>query len=282
MLKRLQKLWDFSCSWTGSAIIVIIIILFLGQSFRIPSGSMKNTLLVGDFVFVKKFSYGLLIPYIPFLEIPIMPDITGNGHLISAAGPVRGDIVVFRYPAQPKMHFVKRCVAKDGDEVIFANKTLYVHMHEGDAYMREKYPKKLITLLGKLFVKEPYTQAGIHYDDRVNIDAIILQYLSMHRFAMTPIEIDEFAKNEMGINAYYFKVPKGEYFMMGDNRDHSSDSRFWGSVPYKYIVGKPWFIYLSLDKDYAVRWDRVGRLVDTLQNDPKFIKHHESELNALE
>jgi signal peptidase I len=72
-------------------------------------------------------------------------------------------------------------------------------------------------------------------------------------------------------NAFYKKVPNKEYFMMGDNRDHSNDSRFWGSVPYSLIVGKPWFIYFSWDKNYRVRWNRIGRIIDTLQTDKRFL-----------
>lgn len=281
-IKILAKLYNFSESWSGTLIIVFVVILFFAQAFRIPSGSMKNTLLVGDFVFVKKFSYGIVIPHIPWLELPLLPDFNKNGHLLSMPGPKRGDIVVFRYPKDPKMHFVKRCVARSGDELIFHQKTLYVRMSEGDAYMREKYPNKLSKIGDKLFVREPFEKAGIHYDKRVDIDSIIFRYLAMKQFAMQPILIEGFKANKYGFNAYYFKVPKDEYFMMGDNRDHSSDSRFWGSVPYKYIVGKPWFVYFSMDENFAVRWDRTGRLVQSLEDNKLFIKHNPSDINALE
>ena len=257
---------------TGTIIFVLLVIFFFIQAFIIPSGSMKNTLLVGEMLFVKKFSYGIPTPHIPWLEIPILPDFDDDGHLISGEGPKRGDIVVFRYPKDEKIHFVKRCVAKGNDRVIYANKTLYVSMSEGEEFMQQNYPKeKLVRLGGKLFVKEPYKQKGIHYEEQVNMDDLIEKYALLGQFAMTKINLKELG------NAYVFDVPENEYFMMGDNRDFSSDSRFWGSVPYKLVVGQPWFVYMSFDKDYNIRWERIGRFVDTLENEEKFIKDDDSE-----
>lgn len=267
----LKKFYTFFNSWTGTIIFVLLVIFFFVQAFIIPSGSMKNSLLVGEMLFVKKFSYGIPTPHIPWLEIPILPDFNDDGHLISGDGPKRGDIVVFRYPHDEKIHFVKRCVAKGNDRVIYANKTLYVSMSEGEDFMRENYPKDdLIKLGGRLFVKEPYKQRGIHYEEQVNMDDLIEKYALLGQFAMTKINLKELG------NAYVFDVPENEYFMMGDNRDFSSDSRFWGSVPYKLIVGQPWFVYMSFDKNYNIRWERIGRFVDSLENEEKFIKDDDS------
>ncbi|EAI2137432.1 signal peptidase I [Campylobacter upsaliensis] len=267
----LKKFYTFFNSWTGTIIFVLLVIFFFVQAFIIPSGSMKNSLLVGEMLFVKKFSYGIPTPHIPWLEIPILPDFDDDGHLISGDGPKRGDIVVFRYPHDEKIHFVKRCVAKGNDRVIYANKTLYVSMSEGEDFMRENYPKDdLIKLGGRLFVKEPYKQKGIHYEEQVNMDDLIEKYALLGQFAMTKINLKELG------NAYVFDVPENEYFMMGDNRDFSSDSRFWGSVPYKLIVGQPWFVYMSFDKNYNIRWERIGRFVDSLENEEKFIKDDDS------
>ncbi|MFQ6342088.1 signal peptidase I [Campylobacter sp. VTCC 70190] len=278
-MEFLKKLYKFSQSWTGTIVIVLLVIFFFIQAFVIPSGSMKNTLLVGDFLFVKKFSYGIPTPHIPWLELPVLPDFDKDGHLIRGEGPKRGDIVVFRNPRNEKEHFVKRCVGVGKDRIVYANKTLYVRMHEGDEYMKEHYPNDLITLGGQIYVKEPYKQKGIHYDPQRDIESDILRYLSIGDFAMAPTYFKELG-NHMGFsggNAYVFDVSENEYFMIGDNRDYSYDSRFWGSVPYSLIVGKPWFVYFSWDKDKNVRWERIGRFVDTLENDEKYIHDHDDE-----
>ncbi|HIH2119498.1 TPA: signal peptidase I [Campylobacter coli] len=275
----LKKLYKFSQSWTGTVIIVLLVIFFFIQAFVIPSGSMKNTLLVGDFLFVKKFSYGIPTPHIPWLEIPVLLDFDKDGHLIKGQSPQRGDIVVFRNPKNEKEHFVKRCVGVGGDRIVYANKTLYVRMHEGDEFMKEHYPDDLATLGGQIYVKEPYRQKGIHYDLNKDIESDILRFLSVGKFAMSPTYFKELGNNIgfSGGNAYVFDVAEEEYFMVGDNRDYSYDSRFWGSVPYRLIVGKPWFVYFSWDQDKNVRWERIGRFVDTLENEEEYIHDHDDE-----
>ncbi len=282
-MQKLKKLRAFSESWTGTIIIVLLVIFFFIQAFTIPSGSMKNTLLVGDFLFVKKFSYGIPTPHIPWLEVPVLPDFDGDGHLIAGEGPKRGDIVVFRSPQNEKVHFVKRCVAKGGDEVLINGGSLLVRMSEGDEYMRERYADKIVLVEGRAFVKEPFEHKGIHNDERVDMEGVYLEHLAAGRFAMAPVFVSGLGElGASGGNAYYYQVPENAYFMMGDNRDHSSDSRFWGAVPYRLIVGSPWFSYFSWDKDYNIRWERIGRLVETLQSDERFIHEDLSEINALE
>lgn len=251
MKERLIKLYHWSNSWTGTIVIVLLIIFFIAQAFVIPSGSMKNTLLIGDHLFVKKFAYGVPTPHIPWLEIPILPDSDNDGHLIEGPKPKRGDIVIFRYPINEKIHYVKRCVAVGGDYLFVYNKDLYLHPHEGDEFIKQNYPKEnIVNIDGVLWVKNPYRidHPGIHNDPEVIDDGRYPQEI----FNFGPIV-----------------VPKGEFFMMGDNRDHSNDSRFWGSVPYRLIVGKPWFIYFSWDKNYEVRWDRVGKSVEELEEEMK-------------
>lgn len=251
MKERLIKLYHWSNSWTGTIVIVLLIIFFIAQAFVIPSGSMKNTLLIGDHLFVKKFAYGVPTPHIPWLEIPILPDSDNDGHLIEGPKPKRGDIVIFRFPINEKIHYVKRCVAVGGDYLFVHNKDLYLHPHEGDEFIKQNYPKEnIVNIDGVLWVKNPYRidHPGIHNDPEVIDDGRYPQEI----FNFGPIV-----------------VPKGEFFMMGDNRDHSNDSRFWGSVPYRLIVGKPWFIYFSWDKNYEVRWDRVGKSVEELEEEMK-------------
>ncbi|MEA3383385.1 MAG: signal peptidase I [Campylobacterota bacterium] len=247
-MELLKKLYKWSGTWTGTIIIVLGIIFFFAQAFVIPSGSMKNSLLIGDMLFVKKFSYGIPTPRIPWLEVQVLPDFNDNGHLIEGDKPQRGDIVVFRYPHDEKIHYVKRCVATGGDILFLQNKNLYLHPKNGNEYVTKNYSGyKTIEFQGKLFVENPYKKdhPGIHNDPSIVQGSMQPTQL----FTMMPIQI-----------------PEGEFFMMGDNRDHSNDSRFWGTVPYKYIVGKPWFIYFSWDKDKKIRWDRVFQTPAQLEN----------------
>ncbi|BAF69824.1 signal peptidase I [Nitratiruptor sp. SB155-2] len=270
MKEKLKKFYHWSNTWTGTIVIVLLVIFFIAQAFVIPSGSMKNTLLIGDHLFVKKFTYGIPTPHIPWLEIPVLPDLDGDGHLIEGPKPKRGDIVIFRYPVNPKIHYVKRCVALGGDEILFQNERLLIHFHEGDDWIRKHYPKnKIVTISGKLWVVNPYMDAhpGIHYDPQVDTFRNMLLYYMNKSLAMEPVIVEGLPPYDpqIDVNAFYFKVPKGQFFMMGDNRDHSNDSRFWGPVPYKLIVGKPWFIYWSWDENYVPRWERVGKTVSQIE-----------------
>ena len=248
-MNLLKKIYNWSGSWSGTIVIVLSIIFFVAQAFVIPSGSMKNSLLIGDMLFVKKFAYGIPTPTIPWIEVKVLPDFNKNGHLIEGEKPKRGDIVVFRYPGNPKVHYVKRCVAKDGDILFVQDKDLYLHRKEGNEFIKKNFKDyEIVELQGMLFVKKPYSKKhpGIHHD--TSVTKLTSPYEQI--FNMLPIQ-----------------VPKGEYFMMGDNRDHSNDSRFWGTVKYKYIVGTPWFIYFSWDKNKNIRWNRVFRTVESLEND---------------
>lgn len=279
----LAKLSKFYSSWTGTIIIVLLFIFFIAQAFVIPSGSMKNSLLVNDFLFVKKFSYGMSTPHIPWLEVPVMTDTDDNGHIWEGERPARGDIVVFRYPNNLKTYYVKRTFATAGDEVVFAPKAMYLRPNMSDDEIKAKYDKAdLYPINGKLFVREPYKNLGIHYNSaehkdnfggqEIDIFTIAIMLYNRGEFAMSPINAKELAPLEnSGFNAFYYKLKDDEFFMIGDNRENSNDSRFWGPINYKHVVGKPWFVYFSLDKDYKVRWERVGRFVDTLENDERYI-----------
>ena len=242
----LRKLYNWSSSWTGTIVIVLTIIFFVAQAFVIPSGSMKNTLLIGDMLFVKKFSYGIPTPRIPWIELKVLPDFNDNGHLIEGDRPKRGDIVVFRYPKNDAIHYVKRAVATGGDLVALQNKNLLLHPKEGNDFIKANYAKEDIIKVGdRLWVVNPYKREhpGIHNDPTVVNNGLNPSEL----FNMLPI-----------------KIPEDETFMMGDNRDHSNDSRFWGTVPYKFIVGTPWVVYFSWDENKEIRWDRVLKTVDSI------------------
>ncbi|MCV6606765.1 MAG: signal peptidase I [Campylobacterales bacterium] len=287
-ISKIEKLYEFSNSWTGTVIIVLMVIFFLAQAFVIPTGSMKHTLLEGDHLLVKKYVYGVPTPTIPWIEQPVLPDFKGNGHLIDGDMPKRGDIVVFRYPKNPKLHYVKRMVAIGGDEIMLRGKKLFIHHREGDEYIKKNFPKeKIVEKFGKLWVEDPYRDIhpGVNNHDFV------------HASGGFPDQVYHFGP---------IVVDKDKFFMMGDNRDHSSDSRFWGSVEYKYIIGTPWFVYFSWENRsyekvangglivgadlqalekvcpdidpftqqckklwdenmYKVRWERVGKTMDGLE-----------------
>ena len=243
----IKKFYNWSSTWTGTIVIVLTIIFFIAQAFVIPSGSMKNTLLIGDMLFVKKFSYGIPTPRIPWLEVKVLPDFNDNGHLIEGSRPQRGDIVVFRDPKNETIHYVKRAIATGGDIVAIKDKHLLLHPKEGNEFIKANYPKENIIEFGdKLWVVDPYKKdhPGIHNDPTVVNNGLN----PMELFNMMPII-----------------VPEDETFMMGDNRDHSNDSRFWGTVPYKFVVGKPWFVYFSWDENKEIRWDRVLKSVKSIE-----------------
>jgi len=247
MKEVLKKAYKFSNSWTGTVIIVLFVIFFIAQAFRIPSGSMKDSLLIGDHLFAKKFAYGISMPHIPFLEVSVMPW-SDSLRLIDGDKPKRGDIVIFRPPHNTKQHYVKRCVALPDDELFVLDKNLYIHYHEGDEWIKKNFKdSETIIFAGKVWVKNPYMKQhpGIHHDEKI---------VDNGRY---PMPIFNFAP---------IKVDKDNYFMMGDNRDHSNDSRFWGSVPYDNIEGTPWFIYFSIDENWEIRWDRVGKTPTDLES----------------
>ena len=183
-------------------ILALFIRAFVVQAFKIPSGSMKQTLLIGDHILVNKFAYGVKIPYLHKTLIPI-------------DNPQRGDIVVFRYPVDPSKDFIKRVIGIPGDVIEIRDKKLYINGQR---------------------VNHDY---GMHTDPRI--------------FGENARPRDNFGP---------VTVPPHSLFVMGDNRDESYDSRFWGYVDYKAILGKAFIIYWSWDKEnFGVRWGRIGRIL---------------------
>ena len=185
-----------------AVLLALFIRAFVVQAFKIPSGSMQNTLLIGDYILVNKFIYGVKIP---FTEVTVIP----------VEEPKKGDIIVFKFPEDPSKDFIKRVVAVGGDTVQIKNKEVYVN--------------------GQL-------QTGPYI---VHTDNTILPAWAGPRD-----------------NYPLTRVPEGKLFMMGDNRDQSNDSRFWGFVDEKAVIGKAFLIYWSWDKqDCGVRWGRLGDLI---------------------
>ena len=245
-MKFFDKIYRFVNSWTGTIIIVLSVIFFVAQAFVIPSGSMLNTMLIGDNLFVKKYAYGIPTPTIPWIEFKILPDFNNNGHLFEGERPKRGDIVIFRYPLDPKIHFVKRNVAIGGDEVIYTKDGLWVHFKEENPYSQN--PTKTLQYNGKTFIYDPYLQKhpGVHYD-KSGVDSFVLLQ-NTQGIAMEPIFLES---DELG---FYTKIAEDEFFMMGDNRDNSNDSRKdIGMVPLDNIEGKAIFRYYPFNEMGVVK-----------------------------
>jgi len=218
--------------------------VFVVQAFRIPTGSMKDTLLVGDFLLVNKFVYGVRTPD----QIPMVNASVPSFRLPSFKVPQRGDVVVFKHPPFPKpgdevLDYIKRCIAIGGDTVDVVGLKVFVNGK----------PEGKASDLGQFF---DASENGGRYIRRTQIDSPTgKSYVIRHYEGL------EHHQKQRWI------VPKGHYFMMGDNRDNSLDSRSWGILPYENVVGEALVIYFSWDKfaDWnlleRVRWSRLAQLI---------------------
>ncbi|MCF8209659.1 MAG: signal peptidase I [Rhodoferax sp.] len=219
----LQQPWWLD--WTAGLFPVIITVFFLRsflfEPFKIPSGSMVPTLLVGDLILVNKFTYGLRLPVV-------------NTKITEGDAPRRGDVMVFRYPPKPSLDYIKRVVGVPGDEVAYLNKRLTVN---GQPVLTTALPEFFDEDTMRYF-KQFEETLGEKKHRLLNDDA---------RPAFVP-GADNFPGREncsYTVEGVTCKVPQGHYFMMGDNRDNSLDSRFWGFVPEKNIVGKAFFVWMN-------------------------------------
>jgi signal peptidase I len=226
---------EYSKSFFPVIFAVLVLRSFLVEPFRIPSGSMMPTLLVGDFILVNKFSYGIRLPVV-------------NKKIIDLGDPQRGDPVVFRYPKQPWVDYIKRVVAVPGDTLYYRNKTVYVN---GEPMAQ--------TLVGQ------YT--GVGSGARMNGTLMAVENLdgTEHNILIHPLAPDL----PMGCQVLRqgpVKVPDGHYFVMGDNRDNSNDSRCWGFVPDENLVGKAFGIWMNWDSNISgfppIAWERIGKGIE--------------------
>jgi len=193
--KRKGVVREYAEAIAIAVVLALLIRTFVVQAFKIPSGSMKPTLLVGDHILVNKFLYGVKIPFT-------------DKTLISLSSPKRGDVVVFKYPLDTKKDYIKRVVGLPGDRIELSNKELVIN---GQA------------------VEDPHAKYSLHGNLR---------------------------------NFGPVTVPDNHLFVMGDNRDESSDSRVWGFVPISYLKGKAFLIYWSWDsRKFGLRWSRLGDIV---------------------
>ncbi len=200
-------------------VVLIVFVLrgFLVEPFRIPSGSMLPTLEIGDFILVNKFAYGLRVPVL-------------NKKILELADPERGDIVVFRYPRNPSVDYIKRVVGLPGDKISYYNKIVYIN---GEP-MRQEFSGSYDSGRGRA-LDDLFEQLG-------SVKHRILRDPSRPTFENSWV------------------IPEGKYFVMGDNRDNSNDSRVWGFVPDENLVGKAFFIWMNWDSGPS--WGRIGTVLE--------------------
>lgn len=201
MKNKKRLLWEYVEAILTALILALIIRAYIIQAFKIPSGSMIPTLLIGDHILVNKFIYGTTIPLT-------------DKKILVWENPEKGDIIVFKYPENPKKDFIKRVIATGGDVIEEKDKTVYVN--------------------GKALI-EPYAH---HFDRSIRSGG-----------------------NDPRDNFGPITVAHDKLFVMGDNRDQSYDSRYWGFVDLKDIRGKALIIYWSWDPDNWLRFNRIGRLI---------------------
>lgn len=217
-----EPLWvEWGASFFPVILIVFVLRSFLFEPFKIPSGSMIPTLLVGDFILVNKFTYGIRLPVI-------------NQKIIDINLPQRGDVMVFRYPEDPSLDYIKRVVGLPGDTIAYENKKLTINgkaveMKKIDDY---RHPERMY------FSEQFVAQLGDVEHKLLNDTDAPAFVLDASRFPYR----ENCSYNTVGVTC---KVPANHYFMMGDNRDNSRDSRAWGFVPEQNIVGKAFFVWMN-------------------------------------
>jgi signal peptidase I len=225
-LKKLRAVdqtrpWIVRESYSFFPVLIIVLVLrsFLVEPFRIPSPSLEPTLLIGDFVAVNKFIYGIRLPVI-------------EKKIIAISQPKRGDIVVFRWPPNPKFDYIKRVIGLPGDKISYQNKQLFIN-------------GKQVPLRATQLTSDKTS---------FNVEEFIedLPQVQHHIFKRTDVIPFDFE----------ITVPKEHYLVMGDNRDNSADSRYWGFVPDSYLRGKAFGIWMSWDNQkYRIRFNRIGSAI---------------------
>ncbi len=206
-------------------LIVFLLRSFVVEPFRIPSGSMLPSLHIGDFILVNKFSYGIRLPIVHYNIVPLNL-------------PERGDVMVFRYPRDPKLNFIKRVIGLPGDTISYRNKHLFIN---GQLVSRTaSQTAEDESLFRPLKLRNPAVEQYLEIIDDTDHQILIDRGLPGRDMEVT--------------------VPEDSYFVMGDNRDYSNDSRYWRFVPEENIVGKAFFIWFSWKSASGggVHWSRIG------------------------
>lgn len=221
--------WEWIKSITVALLLFLVIRALLVEAFRIPTGSMEKTLLVGDFLLVNKAVYGAQLPLI-------------QQRLPGFKEPERGDVVVFVPPHDPGKNYVKRLVGVPGDTLEMSNQILYIN-------------------------GEPQTEPYVQHTDRSGMDLSLQEMLWQREYLTADTKPETYRPSRD--NWGPIVVPEGKYFMLGDNRDDSEDSRYWGFVDRDAIKGRPLFIYYSFDNSNMklfpwitqIRWARIGDMI---------------------
>ena len=220
----LPAIVDFARSFFPIFFIVLILRSFIVEPFKIPSASMMPTLLIGDFILVNKYDYGIRLPVL-------------NTKIIENKTPERGDIVVFRYPVDPSIPFIKRIVGLPGDKFKYQDKILTIN---DEAVEQIEIGAYQAVGSGKMM-------------DGATLSTELLDSAA-HEILRMP---QRPSKNIEGV------VPKGHYLVLGDNRDNSKDSRYWGYVPDENLVGRAFMIWMNWDsKNGGIDWGRIGTMMN--------------------
>lgn len=216
---------EYAKSFFPVILAVFLLRSFLVEPFKIPSGSMIPTLQVGDFILVNKFTYGIRLPIV-------------SKKIVQINDPKRGDVMVFHYPENPSVDYIKRVVGLPGDGIVYRNKRLWVNGLEQPLHGDGDYN---------------YVESGLNFvhTERYRETLGGHEHPILVNPEMPSVHLNSVADFPMSGNCRYTleemscKVPEGHYFMMGDNRDNSRDSRYWGFVPDRMIVGKAFFIWMN-------------------------------------
>ena len=218
-----QPTWvEYSGSFFPVILLVFVLRSFLFEPFKIPSSSMVPTLQIGDLILVNKFTYGIRLPVL-------------NKKIIEINNPQRGDVMVFKYPKDTSLDYIKRVVGVPGDKVVYRNKKLSVN---GKDLPYQQLPD---------YLDEESLTYSKQFEE--NLSGVSHRILNDERAPSYVPNPDAFPRKELcsyNSEGFACTVPAGHYFMMGDNRDNSLDSRYWGFVPDEYIVGRAFFVWMNL------------------------------------
>jgi signal peptidase I len=235
---------EYPKSFFPVLLIVFLLRSFVAEPFKIPSSSMRPTLDVGDFILVNKFAYGLRLP---ILEQKIVP----------VSDPQRGDVVVFRYPLNPSQDFIKRVIGLPGDTVVYKNKQLTVNGAAVAAAIRGhvQLPRGS-AVRDDGAIHRGRRGDGANKEHSVAVDPMLP---AVSPGQVRPVRRTGQLRLQFRRQRLQLQVPAGQYFVMGDNRDRSDDSRYWGFVPDDHLRGRAFFIWFNWDDISSFAFKRVGR-----------------------